>query len=88
MNLRPFNKKIFVLMLMIKNLLAHKIMVRVFAKSRETVVQFQDESNKRQKIALDTSLFNAQYYKVRIKDKWKNPGKGEALFPTVVAIEK
>ena len=31
---------------------------------------------------LDASLLNTQHYKVKIKDKWSNPGKG------VVAIEK
>ena len=37
---------------------------------------------------LDTSLLNTQYYKVRIKGKWSNPGKGVALLLGVVAIGK
>ena len=45
---------------------------------------------KTQKIVLDASCFNTQHYKVRIKDKWHNPGKGVAspLHLSVVAIEK
>ena len=30
------------------------------------------------KMVLDTSLLNTQHYKVRIKGKLSNPGKGEA----------
>ena len=36
---------------------------------------------KTQEIVLDISLFNTQYYKVRIKRKWSNPRKGVAFFP-------
>ena len=38
----------------------------------------------------DTSLFNTQHYKVWIKGKWGNPGKGvvPSLHLGVVAIEK
>ena len=41
-------------------------------------------------MVLDTSLLNTQYYKVYIKGKWSNPGKGVAPSPHlgVVAIEK
>ena len=31
------------------------------------------------KIVLDVSLLNTQHYKVRIKSKWINPGKGVTL---------
>ena len=34
------------------------------------------------KMVLDTSFFNTRQYKVRIKGKVKNPGKGVALSPT------
>ena len=37
---------------------------------------------KTQKMVLDSSLLNSQYYKVWIKNKWSNPGKGVALSPT------
>ena len=37
---------------------------------------------KPQKWVLDVSLLNTQHYKVPIKDKWSNPGKGVAPFPT------
>ena len=30
------------------------------------------------KMLFDASLLNTQHYKVRIKDKWSNPGKGVA----------
>ena len=33
---------------------------------------------KTQKIVRDASLLNTQYYKVRIKVKWRNPEKGVA----------
>ena len=35
-----------------------------------------------QKIVLDASLLNRLHYKVYIKGKWCNPGKGVALSPT------
>ena len=35
------------------------------------------------KMVLDTSLFNTQQYKVRIKGKWSNSGKGVAPSPTL-----
>ena len=38
---------------------------------------------KTQKTALDASLLNTQHYKVWIKGKWSNPGKGVAPFPTL-----
>ena len=34
------------------------------------------------KMVLDTSLLNTQHYKVQIKGKWSNPGKGVAPSPT------
>ena len=37
---------------------------------------------KTQKIVPDASLFNTQEYKLQIKGKWSNPGKGDALSPT------
>ena len=33
------------------------------------------------KMVLDASLLNTQHYKVQIKDKWSNPGKGVAACP-------
>ena len=42
-------------------------------------------------MVLHTSLLNTQHYKVWIKGKWKNPGKGIAPSPyisSVVTIEK
>ena len=41
---------------------------------------------KTQKMVLDTYLLNTQHYKVQIKGKYSNPGKGVHL--GVVAIEK
>ena len=49
----------------------------------ETGVQSQVESNqrpKKKKKILDNSLLNTQHYKVRIKSKWSNPGKGVVPF--------
>ena len=37
---------------------------------------------KTQKMVLDASLLNTQHYKVRIKGKVSNPGKGVAPSPT------
>ena len=34
------------------------------------------------KMELDTPLLNTQQYKVRIRIKWSNPGKGVAPSPT------
>ena len=34
------------------------------------------------KMVLDTSLLNTQHYKVCIKGKWSNPGKGVVPSPT------
>ncbi len=36
--------------------------------------------SKTQNIILDASLLNTQHYKVQIKGKWSNPGKGVAPF--------
>ena len=40
------------------------------------------------KMVLDASLLNTHNYKIGIKNKWSNSGKGVAPSPTVVAIEK
>ena len=37
---------------------------------------------KTQKMVLDATLFNTQHYKVRIKVKWSNSGKGVVPSPT------
>ena len=37
---------------------------------------------KTEKIVLDASLLNTQHYKVRIKGKWSDPGKGVVPSPT------
>ena len=44
---------------------------------------------KTQKMVLDAALLSTQHYKVRIKGKWSNPGKGVAPHRHlgVVAIE-
>ena len=66
-------------------------MVRMFVNGLE------DQSSipgwvipKTQKMLLDASLLKTQHYKVWIKGKWYNPGKGVApsLHLGVVAIEK
>ena len=48
------------------------------------------KTKKKKKKKKKRYLFNTQHYKVWIKSKWSNPGKGVAPFPTlhVVAIEK
>ena len=45
---------------------------------------------KTQKMVLNASLLNTQYYKVWIKGKWSNPGKEIvlSLYLSVVAFEK
>ena len=44
--------------------------------TRKTKVQSHVNSyQRRKKMLLDTSLHNAEHYKVRIKGKWTNPGK-------------
>ena len=35
-----------------------------------------------QKMVLDAALLKTQNYEIRIKDKWSNPEKREALSPT------
>ena len=37
---------------------------------------------KTQEMVLNASLLNTQHYKVQIKGKWNNSGKGVALFTT------
>ena len=65
-------------------------MVRAFASGRRDQGSIQIPVVKIQKIVLDASLLNTQYYKVRIKCKQSNPRKGVApsLHPGVVAVEK
>ena len=49
---------------------------------QETRVQSQIKSYQRlKKLVLDTSLLNTQHYKVQIKGKWNNSGKGVASSP-------
>ena len=48
----------------------------------ETGVQSQRLKPKTQKMVLDAALLNAHHYKVWIRVKWSNPGKGVASFPT------
>ena len=58
------------------------IMVRVFAKGPGDWGSIPGQViPKTQKIVLDSSLLNTQHYKVGIKGKWSNPGKGIALSP-------
>ena len=45
---------------------------------RETWVQSQVVIIKTQKMVIDASLLNTHHYKVRIKSKWSNIGKGVA----------
>ena len=50
--------------------------------ARETGVQPQVKSYQRlKKMLLDAAFLNTEYYKVRIKGKWSNPGKGGAPSP-------
>ena len=51
---------------------------------QETGVQSQVELYER----LDASLLNIQHYKIQIKGKWSNPGKGVTPSLVVVTIEK
>ena len=52
------------------------IMARVMPMVWETRVQSQVKSYQTQKVVLDSSLLNTQHYKVWIKGKCSNPGKG------------
>ena len=59
------------------------IMVRVFTngpKNKSSIPGWV--LPKTQKMTLDFSILNTQYYKVRIKCQWKNPGKWVASSPT------
>ena len=59
------------------------IMVWVFANGLEDRVSIPGQvTTKTQKMILYASLLNNQHYKVRIKGKWNNPGKGLAPSPT------
>ena len=58
-------------------------MVRVSTNSPEDLSSILGRViPKIQKIVLDASLLNTQQYKVRIKSKLSNPGKGVVPFPT------
>ena len=50
-------------------------MLFVCKMARETGVQSQVESYQRQKKNIDVTWLNTHYFKVRIKGKWRNPGK-------------
>ena len=49
---------------------------------QEIRVQPQVKSYQRLKMVCDAALLNTQYYKVRTNDKWSNPGKRVAPYPT------
>ena len=58
-------------------------MVRVFANGPGDLGSIPGRDiPKTQKMEHDASLLNTQHYKVRIKVKWSNPGKGVAPSPT------
>ena len=58
-------------------------MVRVFANGPVDLCSISDwVIPKTQKMVLDDSLLNTQHYKVRIRGKWSNPGKGIGTSPT------
>ena len=60
------------------------LVVECSPMGRETRVQSQVESYQRlKKMLLDISLLNTRQYKVRLKDKWSNLGKGVAPSPTL-----
>ena len=53
------------------------IMVSVFANGPGDLGSIPGRvMPKTQKMVLDATLLNTQHYKVRIKVKWSNPGKG------------
>ena len=57
-------------------------MVRVFATGPGDLGSIPGRViPKTQKMILDVTLLNTQHYKVRIKVKWRNPGKGVAPSP-------
>ena len=49
---------------------------------------FRPNRTKDSKIVRDSSLLNTQHYKLRIKGKWSNPGKGVALSPTPQLLKR
>ena len=54
-------------------------MVRVFANDPGNLSSIPGRViTKTQEMVLDATLLNTQHYKVRIKVKWSNPGKGVA----------
>ena len=55
------------------------MMVRVFTNGPRPWCSILDQIiSKTQKMVLDASLLNTKHYKVWIKSKWSNPGKGIA----------
>ncbi len=53
------------------------MMVRVFANGPGDLGSISGQAiPKTQKMVLNATLLNTQYYKVRIQCKWSNPGKG------------
>ena len=59
------------------------LMVRVFANGPGDLGSIPGRViPKTQKMVLDVTLLKTQLYKVRIKVKWSNPGKGVAPSPT------
>ena len=48
---------------------------------RETGFNHKSGHTKDSKVVLDVSLLKTQHFKVRIKGKWSNPGKGVAPSP-------
>ena len=58
------------------------IMVQVFANGRRNQGSIPGGViPKTQKIVVEDSLLNTQYYKVWIKGKWSNPGERSSAFP-------
>ena len=56
-------------------------MLRVFDNGPADQGSIPDRAiPKTQKMVIDTSLHNTQYYKVQIKGKWSIPGKGVVPF--------
>ena len=59
------------------------IMVRLFTNSPGDRGSISCQViSKTQKMVFDAFLFNTLHYKVQIKGKWSNPGKGVATSPT------
>ena len=58
------------------------IMAIVFTNGSRDRGSIPDRVIPKKKMVLDADLLNTQHYKVRIKGKWINPGKGVAPSPT------